>query len=81
MRMARSRVGRPLVVDACSAISRWYEKRKIPVEWYSVEVSDGILELNLEEPRIGEVEIRFIDRKTGEPIKGATRSTAPLCKS
>ena len=62
-----------LVVDACSAISRWYEKRKIPVEWYSVEVSDGILELNLEEPRIGEVEIRFIDRKTGEPIKGATR--------
>ena len=43
------------------------------MEWYGVEVSDGILELGIEEPRIGDVEIRFIDRKTGEPSAGATR--------
>ena len=61
------------VLNACSDISRWNERRKIPVEWYGVEVSDGILEISLEEPRIGDVEIRFIDRKTGEPSKGNTR--------
>ena len=62
-----------LLIAACSEISRWYDKKKIPVEWYGVEVSDGILELGIEEPRIGDVEIRFIDRKTGEPSAGATR--------
>ena len=62
-----------LLIAACSDISRWYDKKKIPVEWYGVEVSDGILELGIEEPRIGDVEIRFIDRKTGEPSAGATR--------
>ena len=62
-----------LLIAACSEISKWYDKRKIPVEWYGVEVSDGILELGIEEPRIGDVEIRFIDRKTGEPSAGATR--------
>ena len=62
-----------LLIAACSEISKWYDKKKIPVEWYGVEVSDGILELGIEEPRIGDVEIRFIDRKTGEPNAGATR--------
>ena len=62
-----------LLIAACSEISKWYDKKKIPVEWYGVEVSDGILELGIEEPRIGDVEIRFIDRKTGEPSAGATR--------
>ena len=62
-----------LLIAACSEISKWYDKKKIPVEWYGVEVSDGILELGIEEPRIGDVEIRFIDRKTGEPGAGATR--------
>ena len=38
-----------------------------------MEVSDGIMEIGVEEPRIGDVEIRFIDRKTGEPTAGATR--------
>ena len=62
-----------LVVGACNEISKWYERRKMPVEWYGVEVSDGIMEIGVEEPRIGDVEIRFIDRKTGEPTAGATR--------
>ena len=39
-----------LVVGACNEISKWYERRKMPVEWYGVEVSDGIMEIGVEEP-------------------------------
>ena len=55
------------VVAACDEISKWYDHRKMPVEWYGVQVDDVIMEIGVEEPRIGEVEIRFLDRKTGEP--------------
>ena len=34
---------------------------------------DGLLEIAITEPRIGEVQIRFLDRKTGEPVVGSTR--------
>lgn len=61
------------VVAACHEISKWYDHRKMPVEWYGVQVDDGIMEIGVEEPRIGEVEIRFLDRKTGEPCEGNTR--------
>ena len=55
-------------------IRDWYEARKIPAEWYSVVINpDGLLEIAITEPRIGEVQIRFLDRKTGEPVVGSTR--------
>lgn len=61
------------VLDGCNKLTEWYESQKMPTEYYGVDFSDGILEFSVDEPRIGEVEIRFLDSKTGEPTKGHTR--------
>ena len=61
------------VVEGCNKLTEWYEARKMPMEYYGLDVSDGILELSIEEPRIGDVEIRYLDRNTGEPTEGHMR--------
>ena len=61
------------VVDGCNKLTEWYESRKMPIEYYGIDVSDGILEMSIEEPRIGEVR--------GGEGEGATPPCKPHLKS
>ena len=55
-------------------MTQWYEAKKIGHEFVNVQITpDGILEMDVVEPQIGQVEVRFIDRKTREPCEGNTR--------
>ena len=62
------------VVAAAREMTQWYEAKKIGHEFVNVQITpDGILEMDVVEPQIGQVEVRFIDRKTREPCEGNTR--------
>ena len=62
------------VVAAAREMTQWYEAKKIGHEFVNIQITpDGILEMDVVEPQIGQVEVRFIDRKTREPCEGNTR--------
>ena len=62
------------MVAAVHKMQEWYNDKKVAHEFVNVGISaDGIIELQVQEPRIGNVEVRFIDRKTREPCEGQTK--------
>jgi hypothetical protein len=65
------------VIESCHKLNQWYDSQKIPVDFSDLDVSDGIFSMTVEESRIGEVEIRYLDRKTGEPTEGRVGALTP----
>jgi outer membrane protein insertion porin family len=60
------------LVTALGSLGDWYKDNSMPAEIHGVDVRDGVVMMNTNEPRIGTVEIRFLDQ-AGETTTGHTR--------
>ncbi|XP_050941017.1 outer envelope protein 80, chloroplastic isoform X2 [Cucumis melo] len=60
--------------EVISSINSWYGERGLFGRVSAVDIlSGGILSLQVSEAEVNNISIRFLDKKTGEPIPGNTR--------
>ncbi|XP_023532612.1 outer envelope protein 80, chloroplastic [Cucurbita pepo subsp. pepo] len=60
--------------EVISSINSWYGERGLFGRVSAVDIlSGGILSLQVSEAEVNNISIRFLDKKTGEPISGNTR--------
>ncbi|KAJ4724237.1 outer envelope protein 80, chloroplastic-like [Melia azedarach] len=65
--------------EVINSINGWYMERGLFGLVSGVEIlSGGIIRLQVAEAEVNNISIRFLDRKTGEPTKGKTKSETIL---